>query len=249
MLDHGHKYPFEKLTLPKSSATPTTNNNSNPANVVTPPSSPPSIPAADISSGRPTKDARPSLIFNEIRSQLALFQSTQLPGLVNPEIVPVLYEKQVEKWKQLTMDHLEAVSLTVAEASKRMLIAVCPQGTNELYLQLFEALRARFDDALAQAREAATSYCVKQHQYPLQTTDTTFYKELQRRRTIRWQRSLEEVYKKHGEALPLWDAMRLYEHLNPSAEQNIINEIHDVLAVYYEVCCKMTSVYVCGKGI
>ncbi|KAI6778217.1 uncharacterized protein J7T54_004112 [Emericellopsis cladophorae] len=230
MLDRGRKYPFETLTAP--SPLP----KSKPGAIVsvsTPPSTPPSQPTAGACAG--PGDAKVKTIFDEIRSQLELFQSTQLPGLVNPEIVPVLYEKQIANWAQLTADHLEAVCLVVGGASRSMLIAVCPQGMQDLFQQLHEELGRRYDATRAQAREAAEAYCAKQHQYPLQTTDAAFYHELQRRRMIRWQRSLERVLKKYGETLPIHDAMSLYEFLNPSVEQNIVNEIHDVLAVYYEI--------------
>lgn len=210
MHDNGHVYPFENLEL-DCSPEPDEQQNSRESSIV---------------------------LFSEIRSQLDLFQSTQLPGLVNPEIVPVLFRKQTEQWQRLANDHLLQVAVKVAEASKEILSSVCPSSPREnsaLYRQLYEALNTRFDNALRNAREDLESYCAKERFHQLQTTDTRFYTKLKAMRIVRWQRSLDAVRRKLGDQLQIDDAVALYEHLHPSADNNVICEIHDILKVYYEV--------------
>lgn len=178
-----------------------------------------------------------TVLYDKIRAELGVFQSTQLPGLPNPQIVPHLFQKQTDKWHTLAEHHLREVADSVAQASKAMLSSVC-QDINStspaLYLQLYRAVETRFNDAFDRAREDIRLYCDKERTHLPQTTDDGFYNKVKAMQALRRKRSLEALRARVND----WTAEvveAFYEGHYSSAEDNVVNEIHDILRVYYEV--------------
>ncbi|KAL2883208.1 hypothetical protein SGCOL_001398 [Colletotrichum sp. CLE4] len=58
---------------------------------------------------------------DEIRDQLHIWQTTELPGMVNTEVIKILYKTQSEQWQRIAEQHIENIADDVETASNWIL--------------------------------------------------------------------------------------------------------------------------------
>ncbi|KAH7165725.1 P-loop containing nucleoside triphosphate hydrolase protein [Dactylonectria macrodidyma] len=175
-------------------------------------------------------------LLKEIERQLKAFQSNQLPGNINPAIYPAMHRIQVSKWVAISNIHMDRVSNSVSKCMNAILDDVCPpkKGTVRLHNGLKELLNQCFETAGKTAKEL---YQVQQKQETecelLSTTGDAFAREAYLWRKVRyWEGCLSGLRPGMGNALAV---TACFDHAHPSNEKNMVNEVNDVLKVYYKV--------------
>ncbi|KAI8241486.1 Dynamin-A [Colletotrichum sp. SAR 10_99] len=128
---------------------------------VTPPTTPPR--KGRVGQAKGVKDETAASFAKEIQSQLKIWQTTELPGLINTEVIRVLFMKQSELWERIAEEHINEVG------SLRLMKAIVSYPPTQGY------------------------HSAEDH----------------------------------------WAAIfHLFHH---SAEENMVNDVHDVVKVYYEI--------------
>jgi hypothetical protein len=176
-----------------------------------------------------------------IKDKLDTFQAKQLPGVVNPDIYPVIYRQQTQKWTDIAHTHFERVSKAVWRCIEAIIDDVCPQTEDTILLNRgFRAiLRAKFDAAHESTLNELAKYCKLEAQPAvLETRDPRFVIELDSCRKLRF----FESYSAFSESLGNGNGRQVEENflhgyslMHSTTTQNIINDVHDVLKVYYKV--------------
>ncbi|KAJ0367920.1 hypothetical protein COL26b_011090 [Colletotrichum chrysophilum] len=245
MKDRGHAYNFQDADVDpvkqltdimshhyssQSQASPPTEQ------PVTPPSTPPKKGRERQSHNIQEQSA--TSFTQEVRSQLKIWQTTELPGLVNTEVIKVLFMKQSEKWEHIAEEHIDRVGRHVEYAADKILRAVCsPSDGCEIIQKELSAVIGQFQ---RQAKEKALSelkeHCRRERQSHLQTTDIRFQQNLQALRSSRLLNTLGSMPIREGTLVePAAHLHALFRHIHHSAEDNMINDVHDVVKVYYQI--------------
>ncbi|KAI0481409.1 vacuolar sorting protein VPS1 [Xylaria cf. heliscus] len=169
---------------------------------------------------------------SDIREELRAFEGTQLPGLINPEVMPVLFQKQTEKWHEHASKHVDTIANHLGVVARGILDLVCPpnsiSGNTQLYDGLFKILEGFWEKSRAVALAEVETMCIRERTHMLQTTDSRFYQRLKAWQTIRLLRSLDSVH-------PGLDATAIHDRVHFSMEDNMVNAVHDILKVYYQI--------------
>ncbi|KAI3322339.1 vacuolar sorting protein VPS1 [Xylariaceae sp. AK1471] len=169
---------------------------------------------------------------NAIREELRAFDGTQLPGLVNPEVMYVLFQKQTEKWYEYAEKHIEMIANHLAVVAAGILDLVCPptsnNGNSQLHDGLFRILKGFWEQSTKAALAEVETLCLRERSHKLQTTDPRFNERLKAWQTIRLLRSLASMP-------PDSDATAIYNRIHFSIEDNMVHSVHDILKVYYQI--------------
>ncbi|KAI0426484.1 vacuolar sorting protein VPS1 [Xylaria sp. FL1042] len=200
----------------------------NPSSSLSTPQKPRSTPSRQTSAGTDSG----KLLRDEIRKELHSFKGTQLLGLISPEVIPILYRKQTENWHTYATQHIDTVANHVALAAAGILEQVCPSdpvaGNPQLHDGLFEVLRGFWRKSADVALAELNTYSFRERFHPPQTEDSRYYKRLKAWQTIRLLRSLASVP-------PDSDATAIYDRLHFTIEDNMVDAVHDILKVYYQI--------------
>ncbi|KAI0405696.1 vacuolar sorting protein VPS1 [Xylaria palmicola] len=168
----------------------------------------------------------------DIRAGLRAFEGTQLPGLIHPDAIPVLFQKQTEKWHEYAAKHVVEVAGYLGVAAAGILDIVCPSaspdGNTQLHARLFDVLKGFWESSKAKALAEVETLCRQERFNPLQTTNSIFSQRLKAWQTIRLRRSLASVP-------PGSDAVTIHDRIHFSMEENMIDTVHDILKVYYQI--------------
>ncbi|KAK2752487.1 dynamin gtpase [Colletotrichum kahawae] len=205
-----------------------------PDTTATPPTTPPR--KGRVGEAPSAKDESAASFAKEIRSQLNIWQTTELPGLINTEVIRVLFMKQSELWERLAEGHINDVGRFVEHAADKILREVCSSSGCEIIQKELSAVISQFqrqskERALAELRE----HCRRERESHLQTTDVRFQQKLQAFRSLRLMKAIVSYPPTQGyhSAEDHWAAIfHLFHH---SAEENMVNDVHDVVKVYYEI--------------
>ncbi|KAH9884771.1 vacuolar sorting protein VPS1 [Xylariomycetidae sp. FL2044] len=179
----------------------------------------------------PTKDEIGKSLREDIREELRAFAGVQLPGLVNPEVMTVLYQKQTDKWRDFAVEHVERVAQHLGDVVQGILNRVCPpdaSGPMAMHEGLLQVLVDLWKESKAKALAEVETFCHRERKHIMQTTDSRFYEKLKAWQTIRLLRSLASVPDKY-------DAAVIHNHIHSSIEDNMIHAVHDILKVYYQI--------------
>ncbi|KAK1542444.1 vacuolar sorting protein VPS1 [Colletotrichum paranaense] len=249
MLARGHTHTFEDhgvdpiaqlsdtITLwsnPQPTTVPTPTGHEQ---VTTPPATPPTKRHAPPSQ-QPikTQSVHAASFVDEIRKQLHIWQTTELPGMVNTEVIQILYKAQSEKWQQIAEHHIENIANDVERASNSILEEVCSPNncSKTLYEELARALTHFQQEAKQKALRELKEHCRREREAHLQTTDARFHERLQALRTVRLLKAIGASFASF-EVLDLSSSRTLFHQLHHSIEGNMVNDVHDVVKVYYEL--------------
>jgi hypothetical protein len=203
--------------------------------------------AGSQSRGKSTSIRSSDEFLEQIQKQVRIHTSTELPGMVNPDVVPALYQTQTSKWQQIATDHILTVAEVLRTAAESLLELVCPNhGATKI---LHEGLLKYLDEAHRRSKDEALAclqkYCNSDKSNTLQTTNPLFTEKF---RVIQMMRLLENMrwsFDEHSKWLENAGEGRktsgvdianlIFEHCHHSAEQNTVYEVHDALKVYYDV--------------
>ncbi|KAL0938434.1 vacuolar sorting protein vps1 [Colletotrichum truncatum] len=183
----------------------------------------------------------------EIRNQLRLWQATELPGLINTEVIKVLYKQQSENWQHIAEKHIATVASSIETASNKILQDVCSHSGDSTIL--FEELSKVLDQFQRQTKDKALmelrEHCRRERQSHLQTTDVRFHQNLQTLRSIRLLNAYGSMPKRDGELSdPRAHLGAFYHHCHHSMEDNMVGDVHDVVKVYYQLSIEAFIRYV-----
>lgn len=194
-------------------------------------------------------------IYEWIRSEIKASKGTELQGILNPDVLPVLFHKQIEKWESISETHFQKVSEFTVSIMKKMLESIC-----------FDSLiRERLEKAIDHANEIVTGEGQQKlfarlqdlSARHLQTNNPAFEVKIRDARFSRFNAALEryalahsqpvETEPENGESgsflikfdrkvtIKMTETASLFAELHMSNSRNLEDEIHDVLKAYYEI--------------
>lgn len=166
----------------------------------------------------------------------AYYQSrgAELPGMVNPGVVQLLFKMQTIKWEKLATNHIARVKEHVEAFNTDLLRQKCPDDTlrQKIWMRLrpmFAAVYKRADDELAAI--------LQDERGGILLTYNHYYAEnLDNSRKDRILSAMNLAVVKDGEKPDSPAAILKKTHI--SNEQQAVNEIHDVLQAFYKVARK-----------
>ncbi|KAI1063424.1 hypothetical protein LB506_012803 [Fusarium annulatum] len=174
-------------------------------------------------------------------SKLDRFGASQPPGVVNSDIYPVIYRAQVSKWSSIAQEHLDRVKDAMKSSYEEILRSVCPnsEGTMILNYELKHRLHSMFCETLSKAQQELDKYCEQETQKELlQTTHQDFITRLEGWRILRYTRAFY-----HGvggeepqDLISGQTLVNMWKKMDTSDQDRMVNDIHDVINVYYGVC-------------
>ena len=185
-------------------------------------------------------------LLRTIEQHLEWSQAAQLPGIVSTDVYPKVYRSQIQKWPGATMHYLELARSHVEECFDALLESVCPStgGSRIAHSELAERMRSMLSDTYEIAMDQATRYCKQETSCDiLKTGDPRFIEQLGAWRRLRflWAKNSVEGQKAGEEAAEgakvsqskhFFSAFKLLHH---STTTNVIDDIQDVVRVYYQV--------------
>ncbi|KAI1842523.1 hypothetical protein JX266_011277 [Neoarthrinium moseri] len=187
-----------------------------------------------------------SPIRQKIREEIDVFQNAGLPGLLNTDVFPKLYNEQNRKWSKIALDHLRGVAQDTIAAAMEILKYVDEQC--HLSSDAMEGLKSIVMDfyrtEFKEARKRLEDYMEQEKSFPLQTTNPRFQQSLEERRIKRYQdafrRNIDDLrdwlHRGQHTASTIIDKVDLVlVDLHFDAATRMENEVHDVLQVYYEL--------------
>ncbi|UQC86125.1 vacuolar sorting protein VPS1 [Colletotrichum lupini] len=182
---------------------------------------------------------------DEIREQLHIWQTTELPGMVNTEVIQILYKTQSEQWQRIAEQHIENIADDVERASNSILEDVCsPDNCSKILCEeLARALTHFQHEAKQKALRELKEHCRRERETHLQTTDARFHERLQALRTVRLLEAIGNSFSSF-KGLDLSSSKVLFHQLHHSIEGNMVNDVHDVVKVYYELSLEAFIRYV-----
>ncbi|TGJ81621.1 hypothetical protein E0Z10_g7157 [Xylaria hypoxylon] len=191
-----------------------------------------STPSHQTPASTPAKNDVGKPLRDTIREKLRSFEGTQLPGLVNADVMPDLFQKQTKNWEKYATNHVRTVADHVGNTSTGILGNVCPadpiHGNPHLHGGLYHILEGFWDKSMNEALREVNTFCLRERELMLQTTDSRFYDRIKAWQTIRLLRSLASVP-------PDSDATAIYDRIHFTIEDNMVDSVHDILKVYYQI--------------
>ncbi|KAI8183871.1 hypothetical protein K4K51_013041 [Colletotrichum sp. SAR 10_75] len=100
------------------------------------------------------RDKKGTSSFNTyIKSQLKVWQTTELPGLLNTEIVKVLFKEQTKDWERLAVLHINRVDIDVAGACDAILkqVFASDRGSKTLRPELATVLEQHVNNHIVES--------------------------------------------------------------------------------------------------
>ncbi|KAK2049090.1 vacuolar sorting protein VPS1 [Colletotrichum somersetense] len=224
---------------------PNASGHGDPELVVTPPLTPPTKRHARLKKPTGTPQLRKPLV-EVIRDQLRIWQTTELPGLVNTNVIKILFREQSENWQRIAENHIENIANDIEVASNAILEDVCSPHScsSTLYAELSRILSQLHQQAKKKAILELKEHCRRERESHLQTTDPRFQERLQSLRTVRLLGALGSIPSFRSGTFDLAHSKLLFQHFHHSIEGNMIYDVHDVVKVYYDLSLEAFIRYV-----
>lgn len=189
----------------------------------------------DYSSSNRGRDQTPVHLL--IRKLYRESQGAELPGTFNPALLETLFREVTRRWKDIAMDYIRDVSLTVTSYHTSALEEFISEADDDVRRKLNNRLepyqRATEDKAIAEIRNL-----LKDEQGGnLQTSDPTFAETLIQTRQERTLARLAAMGIRDGEQCQV-SYRDLLEQARVSNEDQVVNDIHDILKAYYRVAMR-----------
>lgn len=177
-------------------------------------------------------------LLEKIKEELIGYQASQLPGIINPDIFPAMYQLQVAKWFEIARIHIGRVMAAAGNCSVAILDSVCsPQGgTARLSEGLKKLLYQYSVDATNKTAERFQFLCDQETKCKmLQTTDPKFEEDIIGWRRVRFQQAGLLGMSRNAGKSDVEALNSCFDLAHPTIQKNMVNEVHDVLKVYYKV--------------
>lgn len=157
-------------------------------------------------------------------------RGAELPGMVNPGVVQLLFRMQTIKWEKLAANHIERVKACVEEFNIDLLRRKCPDDT--LRQKIWIRLRPMFTAVYKRANEELSAILEDERGGILLTYNHYYSENLDSSREKR-------ILSHSTVAADCTDSkLMIVKKKNVSNEEQAVNEIHDVLQAYYKVARK-----------
>ncbi|KAF3811106.1 Interferon-induced GTP-binding protein Mx2 [Colletotrichum gloeosporioides] len=236
MREHGHAYEFEDVGTEPTRKLADAISSYYPSDAVVTHHSTASKKSTGQQKSKDTRRLPP--LTSEIRLQLKVWQTTELPGLLNTEVVKVLFKEQTRKWEDLAKSHISRVTNTVEVACDVILNQVFKSdGSSKILRSELEMVLSQFRrEGKSKALDELKEYCRRERELHLQTTDPRFTENLEALRSARLLKTLKSMPKQSGDlADPMSHAGALLQHFHHSAGDNMVQEVHDIVKSYYQI--------------
>ncbi|KAI9798528.1 MAG: hypothetical protein M1825_005333 [Sarcosagium campestre] len=127
-------------------------------------------------------------VYKWIREAIAVNKGTELPGTLNPGIIPALFRKQAGRWEEIARAHFSNVTAIVASCMEKVLEERCGDEHNR------DTIGATFREANTKAKERGFAHLAELINdtlcKPLQTSDPTFEDRIQEARFLRFNEAM-----------------------------------------------------------
>lgn len=172
----------------------------------------------------------PDALFNEIRKRIHEYQTSQLPGLVNPDVMPSLFKTQTEKWYTYAKQHIITIGNIVAQGIHGILERVQPRspGFEIVHDGLWEIIKIFWQNAMNKLERELDEFCYRERNHPLSVESSMFTPRLKALQTIRLMQSIKTLSLEQS-------PVAIHEQLHFSIEDNMVKTVHDILKIYYQV--------------
>lgn len=194
-----------------------------------------------------------SEIYEWIRLEVKASRGTELQGILNPDILPILFHKQIQKWETISADHFRRVSRLTVDILIHMLETVCSDSL--IRNRLEKIIRQASASAEFQGHSKLIERLQDLRSRHLQTSNPAFEDKVREAQLNRFDAALDRYRRAHNPPvatgfasskssfnrtsaelkISMRDTASLFADLHISTSRNLEDEIHDILKVYYEI--------------
>ncbi|KAL8682057.1 MAG: hypothetical protein Q9186_001846 [Xanthomendoza sp. 1 TL-2023] len=195
---------------------------------------------------------RTSLIYAWIREEIKKRRGTELPGNINPDVLPALFHRQIANWRDISTTHFLSVTEKTVAYVQQAAREVCGDKAclRKINTLMHVANKVSEDRGLLEIRQRVHQMVSR----PLQTQNPLFAEHVVKARRARFRAALERYLSKtlaqgHGTMIrgqeqqyqltfnPR-DVASLFDEIHMSNTQNLEDDIHDMLQSYYELALR-----------
>ena len=209
-------------------------------------------PAGQTSDGAERGNKVSSGIYQWIREEIKASRGTELKGTLNPDVLPILFHKQVRKWSEISEKHFSIVRTVTIGALVKILRSICPDLLTQERIEYLikDTNQLSKKRSMSQLSDRINSILTKH----LQTSNPAFEQKIGEARRARFNAAIERY--RSSKLTPLGipaggnqdlnrddnvlvidmrDTAALFAELHMSNSQNLEDEVHDILQAYYEI--------------
>ena len=200
-----------------------------------------------VSVGKPQqKVANPhcDIIYEWIGREVKASRGTELPGTINPNVLPVLFRHQASKWEGIAKKHLHNVVKRVDSACIATLDQSCKD--NSVNKRLGKLLRNAKEKSQQKAFDALNDRIATMQTRHLQTNNPDFEKRVDEARRLRFSAALQHYKIANSVGKSSTDQSNklvinlnhldlLFNNVHMAVARNLEIDIHDILKSYYEI--------------
>ncbi|KAJ6781573.1 hypothetical protein PWT90_01568 [Aphanocladium album] len=184
--------------------------------------------------------AKSGKIMTKIKEEVALCSSTQLPGMVHPDVVHRLYKFQTTRWHEIAEQHIQEISRIILLTSETILSSVCPSsdGGSFLHDQLLLLIRKMHRNSLDNVRAVLKAYCDGNQNRLPQIHNPGYEELLHQLRSLRMVKTSIAASNITNSVTikgnPQEMSSELLRQCHHSAIENVVDDVHDVLRAYFK---------------
>lgn len=191
-----------------------------------------------------------SEIYEWIRREIKASRGTELQGILNPDVLPNLFHKQIQKWESISIDHFRRILTLTVDILISMLETVCPDSL--IRNRLEKIIRQASDSAEKKGHFKLIERLQSLGSRHLQTSNPAFEDKVREAQLNRFHAALDRYRIAHNPPgfassksssnrtsaelkISMHDTASLFAELHISTPRNLEDEIHDILKAYYSI--------------
>ena len=177
-------------------------------------------------------------IYIAIRDLYITSRGTELPGLVNPSVLEVLFARQTVKWVDIAQKYVEKVVSLIQDCNQALFARLSVD--ERLKTKVLDTISAGMETSITAAEYHLARILSDEREGPLTTINHRFAENLAKARAERVVAGLERLGYQNGQQYRMnFSSLTSVAHL--SNEASAVHEIHDVLNAYYKVALERFS--------
>ena len=184
------------------------------------------------------------IIYEWIGREVKASRGTELPGTINPNVLPVLFRHQASKWEAIAKKHVQTVVKHVDSACITTLDHSCKD--NAVNKRLGKLIRTAKEKSQQKAFDALNDRITTMNTRHLQTNNPDFEKRVDEARRLRFSAALHQYKIANPVGKPSIDQSNkmvidlnqvdlLFNNVHMAVARNLEIDIHDILKSYYEI--------------
>ena len=179
--------------------------------------------------------ADPGSIYLSIKNLWSSSRGRELPGLVNPAVLEILFREQTTRWQVIAEEHLINV-ISMIEKCHRALFEDSCQDVS-VRKRLASKIATDFSSSIDGSREVLATLLRDERDGPLLTNNHYFADNLAAARAERVVSALKKLGYQDGQQYTMnFKSLTTVSHLSNDA--SAVHDIHDILKAYYRVALK-----------